>query len=148
MLAYTHTHTHHAQCYHIERESNQTLPTFQWNSPARLGNVKQTLPYLGNAAQARSRKSNGGTWRGTLIHALEKMLREREREDRSGGDRPFNLLNIALCGLASLPFLLVPKRSHPCFNCPCSMRVHVKKKETSQETSKETNRKRSMIKTS
>ena len=43
-----------------------------------------------------------GTRRGgTLIHALEKRLREREREDRSGGDRPLNLLNIALCGLAS-----------------------------------------------
>ena len=44
------------------------------------GNVKQTLPYLGNTAQARSRKIKGGTWRGTLIHALEKRLRERERE--------------------------------------------------------------------
>ena len=54
---------------------------------------------------------------GTLIHALEKRLKERERENYSGGARSPNLLIIALCGLASLPFLLVPKRSHPCSKC-------------------------------
>ena len=47
-------------------------------------NVKQTLPYPRNATQARSRKSKVGTWMGTLIHALEKRLRERERENCSG----------------------------------------------------------------
>ena len=43
-------------------------------------NVKQTLPYPGNATQAKSKKIKGGTWRGTLIHALEKRLRERKRK--------------------------------------------------------------------
>ena len=38
------------------------------------------MPYPGNAAQAKSRKSKRDTWRGTLIHALEKRLIERERE--------------------------------------------------------------------
>ena len=89
-----------------------------------------------------------GTRRGgTLIHALEKRLREREREDRSGVARPLNLLYIALCGLASLPFLLAPKSSHPCSKRPRSMRVHGKRKETSQQTSKETNGRKSMLKT-
>ena len=45
-----------------------------------MGNVNQTLLYPGNATQARSRKIKRGTWRGTLIHALEKRLRKRERE--------------------------------------------------------------------
>ena len=44
------------------------------------GNVKQILPYLGNMAQAKSRKCKGYKERGTLIHALEKWLREREKE--------------------------------------------------------------------
>ena len=44
-------------------------------------NIKQTLLYPGNAAQERSRKIKGGTWKGILIHALEKRLSERERED-------------------------------------------------------------------
>ena len=37
----------------------------------------------------------------TLIHALEKGLKERERGDRFGGARPPNSLIIALCRLAS-----------------------------------------------
>ena len=44
-----------------------------------MGNIKQKWSYLGNAAQAKSMKSNGGTWRGTLIHALEKRLKEGDR---------------------------------------------------------------------
>ena len=43
-------------------------------------NVKQTLPYLGNAAQAKSMKVKGTRREETLIHALEKRLREREKE--------------------------------------------------------------------
>ena len=84
-----------------------------------------------------------GTRRGeTLIHSLEKRLgeRERERENHSRGARPPNLLNIALCGLASLPFLPVLRRSHPCSKHPCTMRVHPKTKETWQQTSKERNK--------
>ena len=49
---------------------------------------------------------------GTLIHALEKRLREREREDHSAGARPLNLLNIALHGLASLYLHLCPFYLH------------------------------------
>ena len=96
------------------------------------GKVKQTLPYLGNVAQVRSKKIKGGTWMGTLIHALKKRLKEREREDRSRGAKPPNLLIIAICGLASLPFFLKPRKSHLCSKCPYSMHVHAKAKETSQ----------------
>ena len=82
-----------------------------------------------------------GTRRGgTLIHALEKRLREREREDRSGVARPPNLLIIAPYGLASLSFLLMPMRSHLCSKSPCSIRVHATIKEISQQTSKGRNR--------
>ena len=45
-----------------------------------IGNIKQILPYLGNVAQAKSRKSKGGKWRRTLIHALEKRLGEVDRK--------------------------------------------------------------------
>ena len=106
------------------------------------------MPYPRNVAQERSRKIKWGACMGTLIHALEKRLKEREREGRSRGARPFNLLIIAICGLASLPFLLVPKRLCLCSKRPCSMRVHAKTNETSQQTSKETHRRGIMIKTS
>ena len=53
-----------------------------------IGIVKQILPYSGKAGQARRRKIEGNRWRGTLIHALEKRLKERERENHSRGDRP------------------------------------------------------------
>ena len=90
---------------------------------------------------------------GILIYALEMRLKERERENCSKGARPSNLLNIApwwacLFLLAFLPFLLVPRMSYPCCKRPRSMRVHAKTKETSQQTSKETNGRKSMLKTS
>ena len=78
-----------------------------------------------------------GTKRGgTLIHALKKRLREREREDRSRVARPPNLLYIALCGLASLPFLLTPRRLYPCSKRPRSMRVHAKRKKQASRQAK------------
>jgi len=55
---------------------NQTLPTFQANGPEWYRKSKQTLPYLGNTTQARTRKIKGVTWIGTLIHALEKTTLE------------------------------------------------------------------------
>ena len=58
----------------------------------------------------RAGKVKGSRRRGILIHALEKRLREKGRENRSRGARPPNLLINALCGLASLPFLLAPRR--------------------------------------
>ena len=58
---------------------NQTLPTFQRYGPARYRKYKQTLSYSGNAAQAKSRKSKGSTWRGTPIHALEKRPKDGDR---------------------------------------------------------------------
>ena len=51
-------------------------------------NVKQTLSYLRNAAQAKIKKIKGTRRGGALIHALKKRLREGEREDRSGGAKP------------------------------------------------------------
>ena len=61
----------------------------------------------------------------------EVDLRKGEGENHSEGARPLNLLNISLCGLASLPFLLAPRRSHPCSKHPRPMCVHGKTKETS-----------------
>jgi len=109
----------------------------------RIGNVKQRLPYSGNVAQARSIKIKGGTWMATLIHALEKRLKERERENCSGGARPLNLLIIAFCGHAF--FCL-----HPCpfFSClgnrtlaqsilaPC-LYMQRKKKQVSRKAKKQ-----------
>ena len=69
--------------------------------------------------------------------ALEKRLRKRDREDRSIGGKPPNLLNIALCGLASLPFLLAPRRS-----CPRFVHVHATNKDTNQQASEGTNRRK------
>ena len=84
------------------RKVKQTLPTFQVYGPTRYKKVKQTLPYLGNVAQARSRKDKGFKERGNPnTCSREGAKRERKRENHSGGARPPNLLNIALCGLAS-----------------------------------------------
>ena len=87
------------------------------------------------------------TWRETLIHALEKRLRERERENHSGGAGPPNLLNIApwwacIFLLASLPISLAPRRSCPRSKCPSFMHVRATSKETSQQTSEEKNRRK------
>ena len=51
----------------------------------------------------RAGKGKGTRRVGTLTHALEKRLKEREteRENHSQGARPYNLLNIALYGLTS-----------------------------------------------
>ena len=63
--------------------------------------------------------------------AEREREREREGENHYRGARPPILLNIAVCGLASLPFLLAPRRSRLCSKRPCSMHVHAKTKETS-----------------
>ena len=89
------------------KKVSQTLPTFQGYGPARYKKRKTEIAMPMELAQARCRKVKGGTWMGTLIYALEKRLKERERENRFGKARPPNLLIIALCGLAS--FYL-----HPC----------------------------------
>ena len=64
--------------------------------------------------------------RGTLIHALEKRLREREREDSSGRARPPIYW--------SLPF--APRRLHPSSKCSCSMHGHAKTKEQARRQAK------------
>ena len=86
---------------------NQILPTFQGYGPVRYKKCKTDIAIPMELAQARCRKVKGGTWMGTLIYALEKRLKERERENRFGKARPSNLLIIALCELASFCF-------HPC----------------------------------
>ena len=83
-------------------------------------------------AQAGRGKIKGGTWMGTLIHALKKRLKEREKENRSRGAKPPNLLIIAPYGLASLPFLLAPRKLHSYAKYPHFMHVHAKTKETSR----------------
>ena len=66
-------------------------------------NVKQTLPYPGNAAQARSKKNKGYKEKGNPnICSREKAKRDRERKMLPLREaRTPNLLNIALCGVVS-----------------------------------------------
>ena len=120
---------------------NQTLPTFQGYGPARYRKCKTDIVIPREHGPSKKQESKRGTWRRALIYALEKKLRDKEREDRFRGARPPNLLNLDLYGLASFPFLLTPGRSHP-----RSMRVPAKTKEASQQTSKEINGRRSMLK--
>ena len=89
---------------------NQTLPTFQGYGPTKYKKCKIDIAIPMELAQARCRKVKGDSWMGTLIYALEKRLKERERENRFREARPHNLLIIALCGLASFCF-------HPCPFC-------------------------------
>ena len=91
------------------------------------GNLKQILPYLGNMAQAKSRKCKGYKERGNPNTCPRKVAqREGERENHFRGASPPNLLNIALCGLVTsclnpCPFCLhlggctlAPKVHAPC----------------------------------
>ena len=65
-------------------------------------NVKQTLSYLKNVTQAKSRKRKGYKEKANPnTCSREKAQREGERENHLGGARPPNLLNISLCELAS-----------------------------------------------
>ena len=54
---YIYIYIHHVQCYHTEQESKQTLPMFQGYGPTRYRKCKTNIPYPGNVAQVRSRKS-------------------------------------------------------------------------------------------
>ena len=57
--------------------------------------------YLRNVAQAKSKKDKGYTKRGILIQDSREKARRKGRRKPLGEARPLNLLNIALCGLAS-----------------------------------------------
>ena len=91
------------------KKVSQTLPRC---GPARYKKCKTDIAIPMELAQARCMKVKGGSWMGTLIYALEKRLKDRERENRFGEARPPNLLIIALCELASFCF-------HPCPFCLC-----------------------------
>ena len=63
------------------RKVNQTLSTFQGYGPARYRKCKTNIAIPRECGPSKEQeKGKGGTWRGTLIHALDKRLRERERE--------------------------------------------------------------------
>ena len=84
---------------------------------------------------------------------LQRRSLEKGKEKTTlEGARPPNLLNIALCWLASsclhLALFAITQEVAPCSKYPRSMHVHAKTKETSQQTSKETNKRKSMLKTS
>jgi len=87
-------------------------------------------------AQAISRKIKGGTWKGTQIHALEKKLRKRERENNYKGASPLMYWTFPLGGLASLPFSLMPRRSCPRSKRLGSMHVHATNKEQANRQAK------------
>ena len=136
---YTHTHTSCTMLSHREGKVRQTLPTFQGYGPVRYMKCKTyiTIPReRGPSKKAGKVKSIGKG--GTLIHALVKRLRKREGKRKPFEEvKPPNLLNVSLCGLASsclhpYPFLLAPRKSHPCSKCPCSKCVHAMTKETIQ----------------
>ena len=84
------------------KKVNQTLPTFQWYGPVRYRKCKTDIAIPREHDPSKEQENQKGTRRGgTLIHALEKSLRER-REEKTAleGARPPNLLNIAIYGLA------------------------------------------------
>ena len=90
--------------------------------------------------QSKEQENKRGTWRGTLIHALEKRLRERERENRFVRARPPNILKIALCGLASSCFHPCPlylclrgRTFTPCIHVPCVYMQRQKRQASKQE---------------
>ena len=110
------------------------------------GNVKQTLPYPGNVAQAKSRKSKWVKVKGNPnTYSKEEVLeREIERHNHSGRLGLYSTKHRPLWAcvflLASLPFLLMPRGSHPYSTHPCSKHVHATNKESSQQTSKGENK--------
>ena len=59
---------------------NQTLPTFQGCSPVRYRKCKSDIAIPRERDPSKKQENKRGIWRGTLIHALEKRLREREKE--------------------------------------------------------------------
>ena len=128
------------------RKIKQTLPTFQVYGPIRYRKCKTDIVIPRERGPSKEQEKNGTRKGGTLIHALKKRLKERGKRKPLRRGWPPNLLNIAFCGLrllaCILTLLLAPKRSRPCSKCPCSMRIHEMTKETSQQTSKETNRRK------
>ena len=89
----------------------QTLPMFQGYGLVRYKKCKIDIAIPRECGPSKEQENKKkGTWRGTLIHALEKRLRERDRENHFGGARPPNLLKIPLRGLASSCL-------HPCPFC-------------------------------
>ena len=70
--------------------------------------VKQTLPTFQGYGPIRSRKSKKGTWRGgTLIQALEKRLREKEKEKTTfEGLGPLIYWTLPFMDLHALPCII------------------------------------------
>ena len=62
------------------RKVNQTLSTFQGYGPARYRKCKIDIVMPRECGPSKEQEKVKGTKRGeTLIHALEKRLKERER---------------------------------------------------------------------
>ena len=110
-----HTHRHvyiHTSCImlsHRARKINRNCQRSKGMAKQGTGNVKQTFPYPGNATQARSRNNKGTRRGGTLIHALEKRLREREKEKTTQeGLGPIIYWTFPFVGLHLLACTLTP----------------------------------------
>ena len=122
-------------------KERQTLPMFQGYGPARYKNCKTNIFVPREHGPSKKAGKVKGTKRGgTLIHALEKRLRERERENHSRGARPPNLLNIAFCGLTSTCLHPCPFRLRlggctlaPSFRAPCVYMQRQKRQASKQE---------------
>ena len=64
------------------KKVNQTLPTFQRYGPTRYKKCKTDIVIPRECGPSKEQeKGKRGTSRGILIHALEKRLRKRDREE-------------------------------------------------------------------
>ena len=64
------------------KKVNKILLMFQRYGPTRYMKYKTDIAIPRECGPSKvQEKGKGGTWRGTLIHALEKRLRKREKEE-------------------------------------------------------------------
>ena len=70
-----HSRSHESPSYKVHNHPYYIMH----NATTQSGKVNQILPTFQGYGLPRHRKSKGGSWRGTLIHALEKRLNEGDR---------------------------------------------------------------------
>ena len=66
------------------------MPTFQRYFLARYRKCKTDIAIPRKCGPSKEQENKREYMEGTLIHALEKRLRKRERKDHSEGVRPPN----------------------------------------------------------
>ena len=84
-ITHTHTHTYimHNGFTH-SKKIKQTLPTFQGYGPTRYKKCKTYIVISRECSPSKKQEKNGTRKGGTLIHALKKRPREREKRKPLG----------------------------------------------------------------